>query len=193
MLADFTEFTITVEDEKPVGSPTFVENPELEILIDAILSCQDAVYPTLKKQYVRAKEEIERQHYKTFVSSFSLLKLFIRSWTESEKRYSHSIIRFVEIKCNFKTDQWHSWILWLVCNFSFILSGLVRFDRIASNYLILAYFHKLTDWINIRTIDDNGNLWMTKKLSMLMYIIIVYLLCTKSPKVQYMYIVYILP
>lgn len=63
---DFTEFTITVEDEKPVESPTFVENQELEILIDAILSCQDAVYPTLKKQYVRAKEEIERQHYKTF-------------------------------------------------------------------------------------------------------------------------------
>lgn len=63
---DLTEFTITVEDEKPVERPAFVENQELEILIDAIMSCQDAVYPTLKKQYARAKEEFEQQHYKIF-------------------------------------------------------------------------------------------------------------------------------
>lgn len=62
---DLSEFTVTVEDEKP-PQPTFVENLELEFLIDAILSCQDAVYPNLKKQYIDAAREMEKHHFKLF-------------------------------------------------------------------------------------------------------------------------------
>ena len=63
---DLTEFTITVEDIKPEVKPVFVENHEMEFLIDAIMSCQEAVYPNLKKHYKYARV-MEQQHYKLFV------------------------------------------------------------------------------------------------------------------------------
>ncbi|XP_060592284.1 vitamin D3 receptor-like [Ruditapes philippinarum] len=62
---DLTEFTITVEDIKPEVKPAFVENHEMEFLIDAIMSCQEAVYPNLKKHYKYARV-MEQQHYKYF-------------------------------------------------------------------------------------------------------------------------------
>ncbi|XP_045175151.2 vitamin D3 receptor A-like [Mercenaria mercenaria] len=62
---DLTEFTITVEDIKQEVKPVFVENHELEFLIDAIMSCQEAVYPNLKKHYKYARV-MEQQHYKLY-------------------------------------------------------------------------------------------------------------------------------
>ncbi|XP_052214238.1 vitamin D3 receptor A-like isoform X2 [Dreissena polymorpha] len=52
--------TIYVEMEEV---PVYQQNPELELLIDAIMSCQEAVYPNLKKQYTNALQEVQ---YKIF-------------------------------------------------------------------------------------------------------------------------------
>ncbi|KAL4225167.1 Estrogen receptor [Mactra antiquata] len=67
-LTDLTEYTITLEEDiKPDIKPTFVENQELEILLDAIISCQDAVYPNLKKHYTNARKNIiEQEQLKIF-------------------------------------------------------------------------------------------------------------------------------
>lgn len=75
--------TLYLEDSSPEPSPTsseksfypkkeslkpepvFKENRQLEFLIDAVMSCQDAVYPNLKKQY---SESMQEMHFKIFVS-----------------------------------------------------------------------------------------------------------------------------
>lgn len=54
--------TIYVETEEV---PEYKQNPELELLIDAVMSCQEAVYPNLKRQFLNALQEFQ---YKIFVS-----------------------------------------------------------------------------------------------------------------------------
>lgn len=49
--------------KKVAEGTTFVENQELEYLIDTVMSCQEAVYPKLKKQYIKSLEE---NHYKIY-------------------------------------------------------------------------------------------------------------------------------
>ncbi|WAR01328.1 RORB-like protein [Mya arenaria] len=53
--------TIYVEE-----SPSYTENQELELLIDAIMSCQEAVYPTLKRQYTTAMQQEQMKIYMEF-------------------------------------------------------------------------------------------------------------------------------
>jgi len=54
--------TIYVETDQP---PSYVPNQELEFLIDAIMSCQEAVYPNLKRQYM---SDLEEDQLKIYVS-----------------------------------------------------------------------------------------------------------------------------
>lgn len=74
---NLSEFTITVEEEKTQEKPVFQENQELEFLIDAIMSCQEAVYPNLKKQYTHARA-MEEQQFKLFVSVFQYFQNSVR-------------------------------------------------------------------------------------------------------------------
>ena len=57
-------YSLTVTIDSPEDAAT-VRNYEMECLIDALLSCQEAVYPTIKKQF---QYNMEDAQYKVYVS-----------------------------------------------------------------------------------------------------------------------------
>lgn len=60
-----TERSMYLKQEPSKPEPVFQENRQLEFLIDAVMSCQDAVYPNLKKHYAESRDQ---EHIKIFVS-----------------------------------------------------------------------------------------------------------------------------
>ena len=60
-----TEASIYISHEPVKPEPVLQENRQLEFLIDAVMSCQDAVYPNLKKHYSVCRHQ---EHFKIFVS-----------------------------------------------------------------------------------------------------------------------------